>query len=428
MKRNTPLILGLILLAGCQSQLLLMPTPEVLKDPRFDVFAANPEPMTSNTIATLYATTRVPEAPPGSPFFTATPDDEIHIGYTVNRIGDENLNLFELIDQSTTGERAEKFAWSVLEAPILGSAPRPGDSRPSTAPPAGLNDSLHQLNDYINDNPIKELTIYVHGASNTFNWSVSQGAQFQYFTGDNAMVLSFSWPSPGSIFGYGRDKRRSDESAADLAYLIELLARHSDATRINLLAYSAGGRVVGRALAQLGSRHEDRETLRLGQVYLTQSDQALEEFVHGLPVFIHLLEGLTITAAEGDPVLTMASMTDRKIRLGAVGQNSPKLDIDEELRGRVIDILNSDTVVLVDLANVPATGYRFSHGAWYDSSWVSTDVMVTLLGGLSATERGLTFDMVDGVQVWSFPPDYVERLKTNLLNRQADSQLKLQSP
>ena len=54
-------LLSLLLFGGCQSQLMLMPTPEVLKDDRFNLFEANPDPMTSNEIATLYVTTRVPD-------------------------------------------------------------------------------------------------------------------------------------------------------------------------------------------------------------------------------------------------------------------------------------------------------------------------------------------------------------------------------
>ena len=91
---------------------------------------------------------------------------------------------------------------------------------------------------------------------------MAQGAQFQFFTGDNAMVLTFAWPSPGSIWGYGRDKRRADDAATDLAYLIELLSHHSTATRINLIAYSAGGRVVGGALAALSERYNPVTFLR----------------------------------------------------------------------------------------------------------------------------------------------------------------------
>jgi esterase/lipase superfamily enzyme len=344
------------------------------------------------------------------------------MGYAVTRIGEENLNLIELIEQSTTSERAENFGWSLLEAPILASVPKP---TPETTPelPGDMKDAIDALNDYIDENPIRELTIYVHGANNTFYRSVAQGSQFQYFTGDNAMVLTFAWPSRGNIFGYRKDKRRSDASGQDLAYLIELLAHHSVASRINLIAYSAGGRVAGRALTLLGERYHTQQDLRLGQVYLTQSDQPLEEFVRTLPGYMPLLEGLTVTAAVGDPVLGLSRMTDRQQRLGATGEgDGAKLDIDDELRQTVIDILNSDQMVFIDLRDIPVSEYRFTHGAWYQNSWVSTDVMATLLGGLTAEDRALEPVMVNDVETWIFPPDYIERLKANLLERRGTAE------
>ncbi len=422
MNRIAALVVTVAFLAGCQTPLLLAPTPEVLKDDRFNLFEANPEPLTSNELATLYVTTRVPDER-RSDFFKGQRDEgNLHFGYAVVRIGEENLSLADLIEQSTTGERKEKFAWELLEAPILGTTSVPSAPEGPPQLSEGMTEAIAQLNAYIDENPIKELTIYAHGANNTFYWSVSQGAQFQYFTGDNAMVLAFAWPSPGSMFRYGADKRRSDAAAADLAYLIEILGHHSSATRINLLAYSAGGRVVGGALAQLAERYQDPETLRIGQVYLTQSDQPLIEFVNTLPDFFPLVEGLTVTAAVGDPVLAMARATDFQMRLGSVGEgDGVKLDISEELRQQVVDIVNSDRMVLIDLRKVPATEYRFTHGAWYDDPWVSTDVMVTLLGGLNAEERGLELTNVEGTNIWVFPDDYVERVKSNILNRPEES-------
>lgn len=418
---QVPLVLSLILVAGCQSQLMLMPTPEVLKDERFNLFEANPDPLTSNEIATLYVTTRVPDERRAD-FFKGQPDERLHLGVAKLRIGEENLNLFELIRQSTTGERKEKFGWALLSAPILSSTERlsqpAGTAERRTLLPESMASSIAALNDYIDENPVKELTLYAHGADNTFYWSVAQGAQFQYFTGDNAMVLTFAWPSPGSIWGYGMDKRRANAAATDLAYLIELLAHHSTATRINLIAYSAGGRVVGRALTELAQRYQDWESLRIGQVYLTQSDQPLAEFVDGLPSFFPLVEGLTVTAAAGDPVLGMARMTDTKLRLGAVGDGSGiNLKLSDQDYQQLVSIMNSEKMVLIDLVNVPATEYRFTHGAWYDSSWVSTDVMVTLLGGLTPEERGLEPVQVNDVRVWVFPDDYIERLTESILNR-----------
>ncbi len=421
MTRKLFFALGLVLAAGCQSQLMLMPTPEVLKDERFNLFEANPDPLTSNEISTIYATTRTP-APAGSPFFKSKPDSRLHLGVADLRIGEENLNFFELIQESTTGERQREYAWNMLAAPILSSTDRPSNT--DTQGPIlaeEMAESLARLSDYIDRKPIKELTIYVHGANNTFYWSVAQGAQFQYFTGDNAIVLTFAWPSPGSIFRYSADRRRSDKAATDLAYLLELLGHHSTATRINLVAYSAGGRVVGGALAQLAERYDDQETLRIGQVYLTQSDQPLIDFVTTLPAFFPLLEGLTVTAAVGDPVLSMARMTDFKLRLGATGEgDGVKLDISDELYDQVVAIMNSDRMVFIDLRDVPEAQYKFSHGAWYDSAWVSTDVMVTLLGGLTAEERGLEPVDVNGVEVWTFPDDYLDRLKTFILEREEE--------
>jgi esterase/lipase superfamily enzyme len=417
-KRNLPILCVLLLLAGCQSTLVLMPTPEVLKDERFNLFEANPEPMTSNELGTLYVTTRVAD-PNRSDFFRSKPDDALHFGYSELRIGPENLNLLELIQQSTTGDRREKFSWHMLSAPILGSTRRPEPDRfDGSILPEDMEAFMDALNAYIDENPVKELTIYIHGANNTFYWSVAQGAQFQFFTGDNAMVLTFAWPSPGNIWSYGRDKRQADAAAIDLAYLIELLAHHCVATRINLLAYSAGGRVVGGALEALARRYSDQEELRIGQVYLTQSDQPLADFVDALPDFFPLMEGLTVTAAAGDPVLGMSRMTDLKLRLGATGEgDGENLKLSEEDWQEIVDIMNSDRMVFIDLVNVPEAQYRFTHGAWYDSAWVSTDVMATLLGGLSATERGLQAQQVNEVRVWTFPENYIERLTDFLLTR-----------
>jgi esterase/lipase superfamily enzyme len=419
--RSLSILIALLTLAACQSSLMLMPTPEVLKDERFNVFEMNPDPLTGNELSVLFATTRVPTD--GGTRFTGKPDTRLHLGYVDLRIGERGLNAFELIDQATTGQRTEKFAWQMLDAHTLNSVERPsaageGSRSLISDEVAGYMDALNQ---YIDRHPVKELTIYAHGANNTFYWSVSQAAQFQFFTGNNAMVLAFAWPSPGSAMRYGSDKRRANEAAADLAYLIELLAEHSRATRINLLAYSAGGRVVGGALAELGRRHSNPRELRIGQVYLTQSDEPLVDFVRSLPDIFPLVEGMTITAAPGDPVLTMARITDGRLRLGAMEEGAgARLDVSEEELARAVEIVNSDRVFLVDIRDVPEPNYQFAHGAWYESPWVSTDVMVTLLarGGMTAVERGLVSTKVGDTEVWQFPKDYVERLTAALLERQ----------
>ena len=85
----------------------------------------------------------------------------------------------------------------------------------------------------------------------------------------------------------------------------------------------------------------------------------------------------------------------------------------------MVTIVNSGNVAFIDLRNVPEQNYHFTHGAWYESPWVSTDVMVTLLAvDMTPEDRALVPSMRNQIRVWSFPDDYVERLKANLLGRE----------
>jgi hypothetical protein len=73
----------------------------------------------------------------------------------------------------------------------------------------------------------------------------------------------------------------------------------------------------------------------------------------------------------------------------------------------------------LDTTDLPdKDSWRFSHSAWYENPWVSTDVITTLNLGLSPEQRGL--EKYKGYldrDVWYFPPDYLEKLKTSLLQR-----------
>ena len=408
-----------VVLSACQSQLALMPTPEVLKDPRFDVFAANPAPLESNEITTFYVTSRLPSPESSSSFFSSKIDREaLHFGPATVRIGAANLDLVELMQQSTAEDRQQKLVLTLIEAPIFASANEQDVANPDSPLSPSMQAFLDQLNRAIDASITKRLTVYAHGASNTFEWSVSQGAQYQYFTGNNEVLLTFAWPSPGKEFGYLQDKARATDSAADFAYIIEFLARHSNAERINVIGFSAGGRVVGGGLGLLGSRYQDPADLRLGQVYLAQSDQPLEDFLVALPKFYPLVTGLTVSVDPADSVLAMARLTDTKMRLGAPSRGSVTNDfgLDESAAAQLKGMINSDRMAVIDLSKNLIKGFKFSHGAWYDNPWVSTDALVFLLDGLPAADRGLDSYVSElDYEIWFFPEDYLERVKAALL-------------
>lgn len=412
---------GFATLSACQTSIPLMPTPEILTDERFDLFEENPAALRSNQIVTLYATTRKPAR---RGYYSGGVGNKITLGRATLQIGEADTDLESLHEQSTSDAREEVLTWRMVDAVDLGSTPRPDRSEAGIEAPAdALRQAIEALNADISSRAVPELTIFIHGAKQSFESSLAQAAQFQFFTGDNAPVIAFTWPSPNSYMAYSVDRYQAERAARDLGLLIEQLARYSVAEKIHLLGYSVGGRIIGDTLALLAEDNEDPESLRIGQVYLAQSDQSFKEFITQLPVFFPIVDGLTVTYAAGDPVLMLARFTDGVLRVGAAGEDSEQaLNLTEAELDELVSVFNSERATFINLREVDYEGYAFSHGAWHDNPWVSTDVLVTILVGLKGSERGLepTIDPEDGVRIWGFPDDYVARLTDSLLSRADD--------
>ena len=119
-----------MLLGGCR--VYLMPTPEALRDPNLNLFEINPEPLSTNTIRTLYATTRAPSKT-GANRYAGRKSDELRVGVARVRVGEPDLRLADLLHQSTTGERIDRFPLELVETKVLGSVSlsKPLQLRPS---------------------------------------------------------------------------------------------------------------------------------------------------------------------------------------------------------------------------------------------------------------------------------------------------------
>ena len=115
-------ILLILLLAGCQSQLLLMPTPEVLKNPDFNVFAEHPYPETINQIESYYVTTRKP-AIARADFYQGIPDKQLHFGRALLQIGKPEQNVLEHL-QSSDQSSKDSLVWTLHDAQQMASGLR----------------------------------------------------------------------------------------------------------------------------------------------------------------------------------------------------------------------------------------------------------------------------------------------------------------
>jgi len=405
------LLLFAVGLMGCQPKVYLMPTPVAFSTGEIDPFAVNESADEGTILPVLYATNRVPLGVKDVRVYSIFASDEVRMGVATLRIGDDSLDwagLRALSQRANDEQRPLLVPENVDELAILDSGG--SDATLSTRARAyfdGINKALAASAD-------KDLMVYVHGANANVYRATAQAAQYRHFTGRNSVVLAFAWPSAGSLFKYATDVANAAKTAPHFAQFLQLLARHTTAKNINILAYSAGAQVASPALALLGEQFagespaQVRRNLRLGEVYFAAPDVNFKDFVTHLHRYLALTRNVTISINMNDDVLALAQFHHKESRAGR--PDGRELS-DEETRWLTDATLQPNfDVIIIDPATIPDLG-EGSHAFWYDHPWVSTDVLVQFLLHARPAQRGLVEEKLPrGGQYWVFPPDYDSRI------------------
>ncbi len=409
-----------LFLAGCQSKVYLMPTPAGIQSGKHDPFKSTPDRDKGSNIAVAYATNRLPSD--SGNYYAREFDDSLRVGITRVQIGDGEQSWDEIRQLSIHGLDKKDAVLSINE--VIQMAELSGDDSLETLPPE-LQAVMDQINTVIDDSVVKEITVYVHGANNSYYRSAAQAAQYRHFTGRQAIVTFFSWPSAENIFRYGTDVSNINETVPTFARYLKLLATHSSAERINILCYSVGATLTTRTLALLGSdrsqadREAYRKSLRLGSIYFAAPDTDFDNFIEEYRQYQDIVERVTVTINHNDTVLgisrSMFHATDgpqknsqdvvsRKSRLGKpdikdLTQEQAKW-ILEKTRDPGFDVLE------VDYNAIPGLS-KGSHDYWYQNPWASTDALLALNFHARPAERALASRESKGKpRIWFFPTDY----------------------
>lgn len=400
-----------LFLHGCQPTVFLMPTPVALRSGELDPFRDNPNLEASNKIQLFYATNRVPIGLKEQRYYTTAREEAIRLGEVELEIGSEQTLWEQLHAGSTVADREEQWPLRLIdthEEAVLWEESSDDPLSPD------LQYFFHKLNERIDNSLHRELTIYIHGANNNFYRGAAQAGQFQHFTGHNAVVMLFAWPSAASLFRYATDVANTAESAPGLARLLTLLARHSTARHINILAYSAGAMVLSPALKLLHNAHEKEspgklfEKLRLGEIYYAAPDVDFRGFLYDLAEYRDMTCNVTLTVNLNDFVLGLARGYHKTSRAGA-----PDLDeLNREETRWLIDASRHTAFDILDVGGSRIPGFSSgAHDFWYQNPWVSSDVLVQFLYHARPAERDLVQYRIDkGVVIWHFPEDYPERI------------------
>ncbi len=377
----------------------LMPPPLLFRDPpeglRVDDIALD------DTIPVFYATSRLPFGAADNRSYTVAPDSRVRVGTATMRIGEAaTLDQIRLWSTEDTGDRPFIRLERLTEAGGF-------DPGADGAVDAGMQAWLAEIDAALAESRFRDIIVYVHGANTTVERGLGQAAQLSHFSGRNAVVISFVWPTAENFLRYLSDIRTAYGSAPKLASLLALLAERTSARNIGVFTYSAGATLGSDALAIL-ARSNPAAAARIGEVYHAAPDADFAGFVDDLAVYGPAVGRVTAAVNLGDSALRLAAAMNRGSRAGRpdIAALAPEAAdfLLEASEDQGLEVLQVHPEVMPGLS-------ASSHTFWYDDPWVSSDALVTLLFRLAPAERGLVAERAaTGPRYWTFPEDFPARM------------------
>ncbi len=253
----------------------------------------------------------------------------------------------------------------------------------------------------------RDVTVFVHGYKISFDTPLLAAAELSHYLGHRGVVIAYAWPSQETVWGYASDIESAVNSARNLRLLLQSIARQTGVERLNIVAHSAGSRLVTRALADIAladGSGSDGVATRIHNVILAGSDLDRDilagYFLDGL---LQVADSLTIYASRDDGALEASETVFQRRR---VGQTIGEEAIDER---NAAWLLEQSALHIIDVSDTPGWDAGRGHRYLRTAPWVRADILTTLLQDLSPAERGL--ERSAAYPLWRFPPDYPKRLE-----------------
>ena len=405
---------AILVAGGCGAK--LMGTPAVIADGQINPFEQVEPDRRTGEAPVLIASGRTVSGSQVPPlYYTDDRSIDVRVGLATVEIG-PGMDWDELVAESTAKRRAkevdidfkayEEFGplWSTAWPPNFRFDPdwdAPGLDR---APAERFTEVLESM---LAQSKRKQVTIFVHGFNTKFGANVELAAEFWHYMARDDVIMSFDWPSRGSMFSYQKDKANAEFAVRQLRVLLEFLATRTSVHRINIIGHSAGCPVVVEALRQLSLIHyrepnaDVRRATKIGRVALAAPDMDLDEALSaGVDGAGRVTEGLAVYASRRDRALGFSADIFGDVR---VGRSIGKLSEEE----RAALIANDGQWIDVTRAQRRHSSF-IGHSYFHQNPWVSSDLMLFLALGATAEERGLVRN--EETAFLEFPEDYEDRL------------------
>ena len=389
-------VMGLFSLVSCVPKpkpQWLMPAPQIYQKGGVNPFGGLAQKQKGTKLPVYYATNRNP----AGKYYGSSVGPRLRFGVADVAIGNEAENWDSLVTASREATRATPLPLRLLRFDEFGT-----HDQETHAP-----EWLRKVGETVRQSQSKDVLVYVHGAKVEFFHSCAFAAEVAHFTGREITPVAFDWPTHPEIFSYITriDINHGIRSAEQLAELVRVLSTESSIRRIHLVSWSAGARVLSRAMVKLGGDkpHSLRSRYRIGTAVFAASDVPERIFLERLPAIHALSDRVLVYLSDRDSALKWSRRLlggGRRLGIEPISPTEEELTaLRKHPRLEVVDTSYGRIERGFDI-----TGHRY----WYQHPWVSSDLMVTLRTNADPTKRGLHAAPIQGV--WYFAPDYGDRI------------------
>jgi len=416
------LLLSVVVVAGCASSnprtINLMPAPAVFKDGLIDILPKNQPPLLHGDFSVLYATDRRPgEDLDKRPFYLNEAGFVVRLGRARIKTGVQG-DWAELRRISQSTERTLNFPLmihSVDETSILDSTrPLLTETSEISASEDKTGEQFAALIDQrLTASGVKHVYIYVHGFRVVFDDPVLIAAELWHFLGYRGAFVAYAWPSTPRALAYMSDLETAKTMARKLRLFLLYLSQKTQVEKIHIIGFSAGSRLVVRALEQLALLNADvpedqiRQNLRIGNVIIVGGDISREGFGAAMmDGMLRIPERMVVYLSSADMALVWSRRLFRRERLGEMWEGDMPSRTSAFLRAH-------PSLELIDVTGAAGSTVGNGHSYFRDSPYVSSDILTLLAFNLDPYQRGLEIE--DDKFVWKFSSDYIARLQNTLL-------------
>ncbi|HEX4167153.1 MAG TPA: alpha/beta hydrolase [Bryobacteraceae bacterium] len=171
--------------------------------------------------------------------------------------------------------------------------------------------------DVVSKSETREAFIFVHGYNVTFEDAARRTGQFAFDLQFVGAPILYSWPANGRVLDYPADEANVIWTAPHLERFLTLLAQHSGAKRIHVIAHSMGNRAVCDALKALSYRQPKNANVLLHHLVLAAPDIDADTFRELTAALKAMAGRITLYASSNDKAIKLSCKLHKNLRAGS---------------------------------------------------------------------------------------------------------------